>query len=372
MLTTVDVSKTDQLRDLISILQKQSEANKKVLMEASELKESLDKSRLSSSSAVDANQKAQLQTPSTIQHLRQLTGGSEEEQKLPHDSTGKKKLPRGRLFIEVERLEKEFRGRDEMTQSVRSDYERGWKSGGEENSMALLDVSQMRLFLGSEQALREQSARTFSHSVSTPSRGGDVMFEVANLSSHEREDTWPDYDKAGSSIFENEPFKEFTTRKVREMASKDNLHSLLKMREKALEIRHQTQVEYMKQMLENKRVSPRTFQIRQHELEKWVTKEREDIRNTRREYEKSLFRFADAVKRTQRDITFMRKVMSKKDLRASHDLNLHLRDWSFKQSSVSDDEAFTSSGKKATFHSCLLYTSTSPRDRQKSRMPSSA
>ena len=35
------------------------------------------------------------------------------------------------------------------------------------------------------------------------------------------------------------------------------------------------------------------------------------------------------------------------------------------------DELFAG-GRKQHFHSCLLYTSPSPRDRQKSRMPSSA
>eukprot|EP01015_Nassula_variabilis_P037287 TRINITY_DN983_c0_g1_i1.p2 TRINITY_DN983_c0_g1~~TRINITY_DN983_c0_g1_i1.p2 ORF type:complete len:122 (+),score=28.43 TRINITY_DN983_c0_g1_i1:65-430(+) len=45
---------------------------------------------------------------------------------------------------------------------------------------------------------------------------------------------------------------------------------------------------------------------------------------------------------------------------------------SFGDVNQTQDIAFPSSNKDSDYYSCLLYTSPSPRDRQKSRMPSSA
>lgn len=54
------------------------------------------------------------------------------------------------------------------------------------------------------------------------------------------------------------------------------------MREKSLDYSHKTQVEYMKKMLENKNLSPRDFHRKRLELERWVTKEKEDIKKSQK------------------------------------------------------------------------------------------
>jgi len=69
------------------------------------------------------------------------------------------------------------------------------------------------------------------------------------------------------------------------------------MREQALEIRHKTHLEHMKKMLENRRFSPRTFQNKQIELEKWITKERENIQRTKKDIEKGWLSTADSIQR---------------------------------------------------------------------------
>lgn len=104
-------------------------------------------------------------------------------------------------------------------------------------------------------------------------------------------------DESGTSIFERDSFKEFTNKKFRELLKQENLNEMIKMREQALEFRHNSQVEYMNKMLENKRVSPRTFQRRKLELEKWVTKEREQIKKSKRDIQKGWTSFAEAMKR---------------------------------------------------------------------------
>ena len=99
------------------------------------------------------------------------------------------------------------------------------------------------------------------------------------------------------SIFEKDPFKEFANQKFKELLHQENMLQMIKMREQALESRHKSHVEYMNKMLENKRVSPRTFHHKQMELEKWVTKEREQIQKSKRDIEKGWMSFADAIKR---------------------------------------------------------------------------
>jgi len=135
-----------------------------------------------------------------------------------------------------------------------------------------LDLSHMRIALGSEQLIREQSARTITQGLSTPTEGD--MIELG----------MPD----NISLFERDPFKEFTHKKFKELMHQDNMHKIIQMREQALEIRHQTQMENMKKMLENRRFSPRTFQTKQIELEKWVTKEREILQKSKKRYRKRL------------------------------------------------------------------------------------
>ena len=75
------------------------------------------------------------------------------------------------------------------------------------------------------------------------------------------------------------------------------MDKLIQMREQALTVRHKTQVEYMNRMLETQRFSPRTFNHKKIELEKWVSREREQIRKSKKEIERGWSSFADAIKR---------------------------------------------------------------------------
>jgi len=143
----------------------------------------------------------------------------------------------------------------------------------------------MRLALGSEQLIREQSARTLTQGLTTPSEHEPFDFNT------------PDSMEGLVSIFERNPFKEFTTKKFKEFMQEGNMDKIIEMREKALEIRHKAHMDNMKKMLENKRVSPRTFQAKQIELEKWVNKEREILQKSKKDMEKGWYSTADSIKR---------------------------------------------------------------------------
>lgn len=114
-----------------------------------------------------------------------------------------------------------------------------------------------------------------------------------------------------ASLFEQNPFREFTSKKMREFLNKENMLKVIRFREKALTLRHQAQLDLMKEMFDNKRVSPRTFRSKSEEIEKWVTLEREDLLRKKIDIEKGWLSAALTIKRTQRDLMFMRKSLTK-------------------------------------------------------------
>lgn len=107
----------------------------------------------------------------------------------------------------------------------------------------------------------------------------------------------PEVPDQETSLFLRNPFKEFTQRKFQELLQHANMERLIKMREQALEARHQTQVDYMNKMLETKRFSPNTFNTKKIELEKWVSKEKKQIQKSKKDIEKGWVRFNEALKK---------------------------------------------------------------------------
>ena len=101
------------------------------------------------------------------------------------------------------------------------------------------------------------------------------------------------------SIFERDPFKEFTHKKFKELMSHESMKEVIEMREQALEMRHKTQMDSMKKMLETRKFSPRTFQKKSQDLEKWVSKERENIQRSKKDIEKGWNSTAESIKRVR-------------------------------------------------------------------------
>lgn len=59
---------------------------------------------------------------------------------------------------------------------------------------------------------------------------------------------------------------------------------LLKLKEEAIKIKENEQ-SLLTEMYKQKKVSPRTYNERRRDLEKWVTKEREEVKKTKLNYE---------------------------------------------------------------------------------------
>ena len=107
----------------------------------------------------------------------------------------------------------------------------------------------------------------------------------------------PDNYEGVVSIFERDPFKEFTNKKFKEFMQQENMRKIIDMREQALEMRHKTQMDSMKKMLETRKFSPKTFDNKKIELEKWINKERENIRRSKKDIERGWTSTADSIKR---------------------------------------------------------------------------
>ena len=97
------------------------------------------------------------------------------------------------------------------------------RTGSSDKNRTGLDLANMRLALGSEMMVKEHS------SVSTPSRGPEIIEGEEMRSS------------CSSSIFEQNPFKDFTNKKCQELLQQENQIQLIKIREQALEKRSKAQ-----------------------------------------------------------------------------------------------------------------------------------
>ena len=107
-------------------------------------------------------------------------------------------------------------------------------------------------------------------------------------------------EKDVNNVFERDPFREFAQKKFKDFINQNNIKNLIKLREEALKFRHQTEKNHIEMLFKKNRVSPRTFHNKKLELEKWVTNEREVIKETKKELEKGFILTADAIKRVKK------------------------------------------------------------------------
>jgi len=112
-----------------------------------------------------------------------------------------------------------------------------------------------------------------------------------------------------NSIFDRNPFQEFTQRKIRELVSTDKLAKLISMREKVMKHKEMIEMKYIKKMFKFKEFSPRTYQRKRRDLEKWVTKEQEEIKETKRTVNETWKRTAQIIQDAQTDSMNLRRVL---------------------------------------------------------------
>jgi len=126
-------------------------------------------------------------------------------------------------------------------------------------------LPEIRLLIGSEQVIKNTSAIKESVQDSCE-KNANCLFDSATK----------------SLLFDRNPFQEFTLRKIKEMEQTDHLSKLVSMREQIMKYKEMTEKKYIHKMFKSKEFSPRTYQRKRRDLEKWVSKEKEEIKQSKK------------------------------------------------------------------------------------------
>ncbi|KAL4494558.1 hypothetical protein ABPG72_004460 [Tetrahymena utriculariae] len=130
-----------------------------------------------------------------------------------------------------------------------------------------------------------------------------ILNSNSNRNSHNGNES---VSSVGSSFFDKQPFKEFTSKILQKYTMpQESVEELIKTREEAIEQKHKTQMDLIHKMHERNRISPKSFERKQFELEKWVSKERENLKVVKKEIERGWEQFAQTIKQTKRDLEFL-------------------------------------------------------------------
>ncbi len=88
-------------------------------------------------------------------------------------------------------------------------------------------------------------------------------------------------EEATNSMFDRNAFGRFAAQRFGNPLDGMNLSRLVKMRERAISYREKTERKYIRKLYKEKQISPHSYQSKRKELERWVFKEREEIKRTK-------------------------------------------------------------------------------------------
>lgn len=99
--------------------------------------------------------------------------------------------------------------------------------------------------------------------------------------------TESDFMQTNCSIFDRNPFKDFTTNKLHEILQAKDQRQLQEMREEALLYGEKIEKQFIKRLENKKQLSPNSIQKKKFELEKWVSVEKKQIEENKEQLEGS-------------------------------------------------------------------------------------
>ncbi|CAD8068678.1 unnamed protein product [Paramecium sonneborni] len=114
-------------------------------------------------------------------------------------------------------------------------------------------------------------------------------------------------------LFEQTSFQDFVMNKFKELMQRDKMDQLIALREEAVQQRQQQTLQQIDKAFQNNQISPRTFEIQQKKIEKWVNKQKTDLEQKKREILKGQQSVFDAIVKTQRDLQFVRQMVSQQN-----------------------------------------------------------
>eukprot|EP01022_Parablepharisma_sp_SALTPOND_P022319 TRINITY_DN4500_c0_g1_i1.p1 TRINITY_DN4500_c0_g1~~TRINITY_DN4500_c0_g1_i1.p1 ORF type:complete len:1311 (-),score=211.19 TRINITY_DN4500_c0_g1_i1:1930-5862(-) len=177
-------------------------------------------------------------------------------------------------------------------------------------------LTEMRLLLGSEKLVKDNSAQKL---LSSPGDKSASFYknEPSQKRSLELNDELMDFiienqdlNAAHSSLFNRNTFQDFTLKKLKELLKVDNVSKLIGMREKVLKYKESTEKRYIQKMYKAKKLSPKTYQSKRKELEKWVTKEQEEIKKSKTSLVDTWKRTAVMIEEAQQNAVQLRKLLA--------------------------------------------------------------
>ncbi|CAD8148490.1 unnamed protein product [Paramecium octaurelia] len=111
-------------------------------------------------------------------------------------------------------------------------------------------------------------------------------------------------------IFEQTSFQDFVMNKFKELMQRDKMDQLIALREEAVQQRQQQSLKQIDKAFQNNQISPRTFELQQRKIEKWVNKQKTDLEQKKREILRGQQSVFDAIVKTQRDLQFVKQMLS--------------------------------------------------------------
>ena len=88
-------------------------------------------------------------------------------------------------------------------------------------------------------------------------------------------------------IFSQESMLDLSTKRLQQLILNSDLPSMLKVREEGIHFKYKKEMTKIQKLMSSHKISPRTGNIRELELEKWVDEERKDIDRTKKIYEEN-------------------------------------------------------------------------------------
>ena len=78
--------------------------------------------------------------------------------------------------------------------------------------------------------------------------------------------------------------------------------NLIGMREKALEYRKKKETKFIRKLYKNKQLSPRTYDNKKAQLDKWVLVEQEEIKKTKIAFDEEWKKTVQMIEDTQKNV----------------------------------------------------------------------
>eukprot|EP00826_Nyctotherus_ovalis_P006626 TRINITY_DN11588_c0_g2_i3.p1 TRINITY_DN11588_c0_g2~~TRINITY_DN11588_c0_g2_i3.p1 ORF type:complete len:667 (-),score=113.33 TRINITY_DN11588_c0_g2_i3:370-2370(-) len=115
--------------------------------------------------------------------------------------------------------------------------------------------------------------------------------------------------EASDAHNETTSFHEFTLKKLTDLMNEQNLSKIISIRERLLRYQEKTEKQTLSKMYQCNKFSPRTYSRKKLELEKWVSREKVEIRNTKKQFIENWKQTAGVIEGMHRNAVKIKQMM---------------------------------------------------------------